>query len=104
MTGGLGYGYVDGHFASRPIVMLGGESRLSRRVAFVSENYGFWHTEDRFICAPSCQTVSRTVGDAVVSYGLRFMGEKLSTDFAFGNSLKNAIFPGIPYLAFAVKF
>jgi hypothetical protein len=32
------------------------------------------------------------------------MGEKLSTDFALWNATSEFIFPGIPYIAFAVKF
>lgn len=40
----------------------------------------------------------------VLSYGVRFMGEKLSTDFALWNASEEFIFPGIPYIAFAVKF
>ncbi len=90
VTAGLGYGYVDGSLSQHPIVMLGGESRVSRRVALVTENYGYWGNGGS--------------GGAVFSYGLRFMGEKLSTDFAFWNSSSNWLFPGIPYISFAVKF
>jgi len=86
MTAGLGYGYVDGRMSKYPIFMLGGASRVSRRVALVTENYGY----------PG--------NGAVFSYGVRFMGEKLSTDFAFWNSSEHVFIPGIPYISFAVKF
>jgi hypothetical protein len=44
-----------------PVVMIGGERRLSRHVKFISENYAF-------------------EGGGVVSVGVRFLGERLSAD------------------------
>jgi hypothetical protein len=87
--------------------MLGGEHRVSRRVALVTENYGYWATHDdgvQCLAAGPCKTISHVQMDGIVSYGLRFMGEKLSTDFAFINSTTDWLFPGIPYISFAVKF
>jgi hypothetical protein len=86
-TLGLGYGYFDGKFANSPTVMLGGSRRVSKRVALVTENYMF------------------KAGDPLgLGYGARFFGEKLSVDLGFINSSSNLIFPGIPYVSFAVKF
>ena len=69
--------------------MLSAETRLSRRVAVVTENYPI-PDED--------------VG-TLISCGLRFFGEKLSADLAFWNSPRvGAVFPGIPYVSFSVKF
>lgn len=88
LTGGLGYGYADDGFADRPVVMLGAEQRLSRRTAFVTENY-----------------VLPGGTDPVVSYALRFMGEKLALDLGFVNVLgEAAIFPGFPYVGFVFNF
>jgi hypothetical protein len=89
VTGGLGYAFADGNFTPAPILMLGGTSRVSRRIALVTENYGYFHNGD---------------GGAVFSYGIRILGEKLSADLAFWNSKDTHVFPGIPYVAFAVKF
>jgi hypothetical protein len=89
-TFGSGLGYGGGEFADRPLIMLGGEKRIARRVSFVTENY-----------------VLPGETNAAVSYGLRFFGEKLAVDFAFWNAFGSDVdprFPGIPYLAFAVKF
>jgi hypothetical protein len=89
-TFGSGLAYGGGDLADRPIIMLGGEKRMARRLSFVTENY-----------------VLPGETNAAVSYGLRFFGEKLSVDFAFWNAFGSdvdPIFPGIPYLAFAVKF
>ena len=42
---------------------------------------------------------------SVISYGLRFFGEKLSADLAFWNAPGEiAVFPGVPYVDFSVKF
>ena len=86
---GTGLAYAGGQFADYPVAMIGAEKRLGRRVSFVTENY----------LIPNDDT------NAVISYGLRFFGEKLSADLAFWNAPGNDIvFPGIPYVAFSVKF
>lgn len=86
---GLGWGYAGGELSGDPAVMLGGSTRISRRTALVTENY----------MVPS---VSK---DALISYGVRFFGEKLSVDLAFFNVTgQDFLFPGVPYIAFAVKF
>lgn len=87
-TAGLGYGFVGGDFAEKPMVMVGAEWRLSRRTSFITENWVF----------PG-------VDEPLVSYGMRFMGEKLSIDFGFINFLgDSALFPGVPYIDFVFYF
>jgi hypothetical protein len=87
-TVGLGFGYGGGGFGEDPIVMIGGEKRVSRRVSLLSENY----------------IVPGVSDGTLLSYGLRFFGDRLSTDLAFINLPSQPIFPGVPYVAFAVKF
>jgi hypothetical protein len=90
ITTGAGFGYAQGRFAQDPVLMVGGEKRLSRRTAFISENYIF----------PAADETNN-----FVSYGLRFFGDRLSVDFALINTLGDEmLFPGVPYVAFAVKF
>lgn len=87
-TMGFGYGWVDGDVARTPMIMMGGEVRLSRRTAFVTENWIF-----------------PEVDQPVISYGFRFFGEKLSVDLALWTPLgADAIFPGVPYMDFVVNF
>lgn len=64
--------------------------RVSKRVAFISENWALFG-ENSYI---------------FVSYGLRFLGEKVSVDLAFFNSkdIVQELPIGIPYLDFVVKF
>lgn len=62
-TIGAGYAYAseDEARAGAPVVMLGGEKRLSKRLKFVTENYWF-------------------SGVGLASGGVRFMGDRLSAD------------------------
>jgi hypothetical protein len=85
---GLGLGYGGGGFGEDPILMFGGEKRVSRRVSLLSENY----------------FVAGIDNGLLLSYGLRFFGDRLSVDLAFINIPSDPIFPGVPYVAFAVKF
>lgn len=85
---GLGWGYVGGTLSDRPVVTLGGQHRISRRVALISENW----------ILPFDDT------DGVVSFGLRFIGEKIAVDLALATPLKDAIFPGVPLLGFTIKY
>lgn len=88
ISGGLGYGFVEGDFANKPAVMIGGEKRISRRVSFVSENWIF----------PG-------VDEPLISYGLRFFGEDISVDLGLINILgDDAIFPGMPWIDFVFNF
>jgi hypothetical protein len=86
-TIGLGYGFAGGKIESKPVAMLGGEKRVSRRIALVSENYLLPVSENNL----------------VYSFGLRFMGEKLTTDLAIFNvSGSNVI--GLPFVDFVFRF
>lgn len=91
VTLGAGLGYANQNLGEDPVFMFGGEKRVSRRASLVTENYLFPTVEDDF--------------NNIVSYGVRFFGEKLSVDLAFLNSIgPDTVFPGIPYVSFAVKF
>lgn len=87
-TAGFGYGFVDSDFADKPMIMLGGEKRLSRRTAFVTENW-----------------ILPGVEQPLVSFGIRFFGEGLSVDLALINTIgEDTFFPGIPWLDFVFNF
>jgi len=87
VTVGLGYGFAGGDIKSKPVAMLGGEKRISRRVALVTENYLLPTSEDNL----------------VYSFGLRFIGEKLTTDLALFNVAGSGII-GLPYVDFVFRF
>ena len=88
---GAGFGYTGGNITAKPALMLGGATRVSRRVSLLTENY----------------VITSLDNQGLVSYGARFFGEKLSVDLAFFNAVGSGstlLFPGIPFVAFAVKF
>ena len=87
-TLGLGYGFAGSELADSPIAVIGGESRISRRVALVSENW-----------------IIPGADYPLISYGVRFFGPKISVDLAFWTILGEGwFFPGIPYIDFVVNF
>lgn len=83
---GAGWGMLEGKWSSSPVLMGGGNLRLSRRVAAITENYLFPGNE------------------VLVMYGLRMFGERLTADFALVNMLDDAVFPGIPFVGLAYHF
>lgn len=92
LTGGLGWGFVDGEFSSRPIITIAGMTRVSRKLSLISENWFIPEGEGGYY--------------PLVSYGMRFMGEKISVDLVFLNNgdIVEAFFLGIPVVDFVVKF
>lgn len=86
-TLGLGYGFAGGDIESKPVAMLGGEKRVSRRMALVSENY----------------LLPISDNNIVYSFGVRFMGEKLTADLAIFNVSGSGII-GLPFVDFVFKF
>ena len=96
-TAGLGLGYTrdqgtDFEFADHPIVMLGGNVRLSNGTAFVTENW--------FITGSNFD-----LGEQPFTVALRFFGEHLAVDaglILIGDVLAEG-FP-IPLLSFVYNF
>lgn len=87
-TIGLGYGYNDGELADRPAILLGGDFRMSKSTSFVTENW-----------------VMPGVDYPLLSYGIRFMGKRMSFDLSFFTIADNdIIIPGIPYIDFVYNF
>lgn len=70
VTAGLGYGFAGGAFASTPVFVLGGATRVSRRLSLIDETYIF-HTEDSY---------SRDNLVAGIA-GVRLAGQRLSGSF-----------------------
>ncbi len=108
VTAGVGFGYAGSTIASKPVFLLGGEQRVSRRIALLTENYLYLGNSVSSECnINSCSDANHYRLDGAVSYGLRFLGEKLSVDLAFFNIINpgtDKIFPGIPYISFGAKF
>ncbi|KAB2878869.1 hypothetical protein F9K33_11480 [bacterium] len=88
VTAGLGWGYSGSHVADKPIIMLGAEKRLTRRTAFVTENWIVPNSDGSFL-----------------SFGLRFFGEGLAIDLAFirPTGVNGDVGIGIPYVDFVIN-
>lgn len=91
---GLGYDENNG-LGERPLVTLSGMARISRKTYFITENW-FVPVSD----------FEKRIYYSIISYGLRFSGEKIAVDLAFVNSrdIVDVLAIGIPYVGFAVKF
>lgn len=87
LSAGIGYGYVNDNLADTPALMIGGETRLSRRVKLLTENY--W--------LPS--------GDGgLISFGPRFFGDRLSADLGLVMPVGGDEFFAFPLINFVWNF
>ncbi|KAA3620112.1 MAG: hypothetical protein DWQ05_05125 [Calditrichaeota bacterium] len=86
-TFGAGYGFVDGDLADKPMLVLGFENRTSERISLVSENWIF----------PG-------VDEPLISFGMRFFGEKMSVDLAMWSIVGAEDFFLAPYVDFVYNF
>jgi hypothetical protein len=86
VTLGGGYGFAGGKIQQKPVAMAGGELRVSQRVGIVTENY-----------------LLPTADNVLYSFGLRFMGENITTDLALVNTAGSGII-GVPFVDFVVRF
>lgn len=86
---GLGYAYWNDNLAEQPLILAGLKLRLSRGVAFLSENY-----------------LLPGESEALVSFGLRFFNERISGDVGFVRlaGAGDDIGLGVPFLGLAVRF
>ena len=97
LTVGLGYGYTkekgeDVDFAQYPILMFGGNLRLSNSVALVSEN---WLITGK----------GGGLGEQPFAAALRFFGERIAVDvgaIVIGEVIKEGV--PIPWLSFVYHF
>ena len=87
-----GFGYAHSQDAGSPIVMVGGQARLSRRLFFITENWLILHEDFQLDNQP-------------FSAALRFCGDRLSVDFGVvvvGEVLEEG-FP-LPWVSFSYHF
>jgi hypothetical protein len=94
ITATIGWGSSDGEFSAQPLITISGMARVSKRIGLISENW----------MLPNAGDDGGYYG--VYSYGIRFLGEKISVDLAFLNNadIASEIIIGIPWLDFVVNF
>jgi hypothetical protein len=87
-TIGLGYGFVKDKLADKPVVVIGGESRTSRSMSLITENW--------FVPG---------VNNVLASFGVRWLFEASTIDFALMTALgTGGAVPIIPWLDFSINF
>ncbi len=92
LTLGLGWGFFDGEFSSRPNITFSGMKRVKRKFSLVTENWFIPIYDDSYY--------------GILSYGVRFFSEKIAVDLGFINNkdIAEGIAIGVPYVDFVVKF
>ena len=81
----MGVGYETK--AENPIILLGGELRVSRYAKLITENWFLGGSDLKF-----------------VSLGIRFLGEHLAADFAFVTPVRDNNTMLMPWIGFAYNF
>jgi hypothetical protein len=72
LTAGAGWGFAGDEVSNRPAILFGGETRISRRVKLITENYYVsWDDDD---------------GDSITLFGagIRIFGERMTGDLGLG--------------------
>ncbi|MDA0684887.1 MAG: hypothetical protein O3A57_10755 [Bacteroidetes bacterium] len=88
---GTGFLFGGGEVHDSPIIMLGGQKQLSSRVKLLTENYA----------------MPTETGGALLSFAVRFIGGRLTTDLGGvteSSLLDEGGFPVLPWLAFTLHF
>ncbi len=90
LSAGLGWGFVEGYWSASPAITLSGTTRVSKRLALMTENW----------LLPSEQYFG------IYSYGIRVLGENTAFDLALVlNADIATVWPlGFPFVSYTVKF
>ncbi len=85
ITVGVGFGFLDGDLKGKPILVVGGEKRISSGVSLVSEN---WLVPD---------------ADPLGSFGVRLFGDFFSVDFGLMGGPFGDV-GAFPYIDLVISF
>ena len=110
LTLGVGYGWTEGELADRPIITASGQIRVGRKFGLITENwivpnsYEEGYYDDNKMEYIYTGTKYEYFG--IFTYGVRYLGEKISIDFAFINSGDFSDFSplGIPLVGVVIPF
>ena len=88
LTAGLGYGYAGDDISGQPAIMIGGETRASRRIKLISENY--------FVAGET---------GAILTGGIRYVGDRFTSDVGILGALAGGeSYCCIPLVNFSYTF
>lgn len=105
-TAGIAYGLHDGEGMPGPSFTFSGMARVTPRFSLLSENWIIPETQYQYDYFSGTDSIIGTSYKGYISYGMRFMSQKIAVDFGFINNgdIAKSIFLGIPYVDFVVKF
>lgn len=86
LTAGAGWGYAEGEVTNSPVLMLGGDVRVSRSLKLMTENYFVPELDD----------------GALFAFGIRFLGDRLSADV--GLAVPSGFEIALPLVNFVYSF
>lgn len=86
VTVGTGFGFAEGKMARNPMVMVGGTRRVSKHVAFVTENWLF-----------------PNVDNPITTLGISTVSDKMSWDLGFVTVLGVGVIVPVPWIGVAWK-
>lgn len=109
VTFGAGFAFAQGEVASGAVLTLGGEMLISDSIKLLSENYVIPYRDETTVCPGTgpCTVVEEMSHEVLLSAGLRYVGERLSTDFALWtvpDAIGKDAFPFFPWVGFAYNF
>lgn len=95
-TFGLGYGFSGGEAAKRPIITISGVSRVGRKFGLITENW----------IIPYSDFEDGIKYQLFATYGVRYIAESITVDFAFINNrdIRSSLFIGIPMVGVVIPF
>ncbi|MBI1809330.1 MAG: hypothetical protein HYR75_05475, partial [Gemmatimonadetes bacterium] len=91
-TYGAGWAYGGDRLKGDATLLLGGTKRVSRHIALMTEDYVFTGSAGGYV---------------LPMYGVRFVGDRITTDLGlvnFAGRDATPIFPGLPWVGFALRF
>jgi|GEM_PF-137138 len=107
ITAGAGYGFVgsggETKWQKQPMIVANGMTRLSRKIALVTENWFVPVQGDPFRRG----FLEESHYEAFFSYACRIMSERSSVDIGFVNTpwlIEKGYYVGIPYIDFVIRF
>lgn len=87
-TVGAGYPFVSGsgdnEIADRPLLVVGGETRVGRRLKLMTESMFVSYHDNDYYDPKTGTTSPRTLWQGLFSGGVRFIGDRISADFGIG--------------------
>ena len=109
LTLGLGYGFSNGSFSSTPVFVLGGATRISRRVSLLNETYYFrtsdgYYKENNFAGIAGIRIAAQRLSGSLGLLYNYYSEEYNGNSYGYYGSSSYSHFDAIPYAEVAYRF